>query len=841
MSSPYLLLPIAFLSVFFYLITLLLSKLSVIQRSSHRKIWNVILLITFLVTALLGLILAVQVNLKLKIPYLKQILKWHVDFGIGMTFVAVFHFIWHWSYYTGLFKSGKHSEIQRKKGDIADSENNVIPENIRILPYRFTAILLGFTTIITQLVLLREFMMVFGGNELIVGIILANWMIITATGAYLGKLVRIDKLSALSLPGAFIFLGSLPALTVFLMDYLKNIVFQPGVEFSAIKIVYSAAIVLIPFCLLSGFLFTSIAVLYSAASGRKNIDKIYALESVGSILAGLIFSYFLAGTLTTFQVLGIILFINVIVSAFMIQKKIPLRVILVMAALMVSITPFLFNADKIIRQYLFVNQDLTYLKDTPFGNLAVTDYGTQQNFYENNVLLFTTENTIANEEAVHYAMIQHPNPKNVLLISGGISGITNEILKYNIKKLDYVELNPWIFKLGLDYTSSLNSPKINIIVDDARLYVKKTTNRYDVIIINLPEPVTAQINRYYTQEFYKDIKKILNPDGIVSFSLPATANYMSDKAVELNSTIYKTVKNVFGHVLVFCGEKNYFVLSDKPLQYNITDLFEKKGIENSYVNKYYMDDDLITQRSNYFLSSLKSKVKMNRDFYPVSYFNQIGLWLSHFKENKTLLTIVFMLLLMLLILFIYKSHPANLGMFTAGFTASSMEILFILVFQVIYGYIYVVMGTFFAVFMAGLAIGTWTRDKIISQPSIRTLYLLQILMIVVFLVSMPIITILKGLIAYKTWVYIICFGQIFIIASLVGIYFSVATVMHKKSIRFVAAEVYSVDLIGSSAGAMITATLLIPLLGIFGAIGIISILSVLTTGIIYLKSNSLKY
>ena len=837
MSSPYLLVPIAFLSVFLYLITLLLSKLSVIKKSSYRKIWNVVLLTTFLVTAILGLILAIQVNLKLKIPYLKQILKWHVDFGIGMTFVAVFHFLWHWSYYLNLLKAGKPSEKEKTGNNIAESINTEPAFTINNLPYRFTAILLGFTTIVTQLVLLREFLMVFGGNELIIGIILAIWMIITATGAYLGKLVKIEKLTSLSLPGAFIFLGSLPAITVFLTDFLKNIVFQPGLEFSAFKIIYSTTVVLIPFCFLAGFLFTQIAVLHSTISQTKKIDKIYAFESIGSILGGLIFSYFLADTLTTFQVLGIILFINVLVSVYMMQKKRMIRSILVAASLILAITPFLINADKIIKQFLFVNQDLTYLKDTPFGNLAVTDYGAQQNFYENNVLLFTTENTISNEEAAHYAMIEHPDPKKVLLISGGISGITSEILKYNIDRLDYVELNPWIFKIGFDYTASLNNRKINIIVDDARLFVKKTNNRYDVIIISLPEPVTAQINRYYTIEFYRDLKKILNPGGIVSFSLSATANYMSDKAVELNSTIYKTVKSVFNHVFVFCGEKNYFVLSDRPLRYDITDLFEERGIENNYVNKYYLDDDLIVQRSNYFISALKSKVKINRDFYPVSYFNQIGLWLSHFKANKTLLSIVFLILLTLFLLFLVKSHPANLGMFTAGFAASSMEILLILVFQVIYGYIYVVMGAFFAVFMTGLASGTLSRSRLISDPGLKTLYVLQIIMIALLLLSIPIIVILKGLTAYKIWVYIICFGLLFLIASLVGVYFSAATAMQKKKYQAVAAGVYSVDLIGSSIGAMITSTLLIPLMGIYSTIGIISVFSLSVLLIIYLKSK----
>ena len=104
MNSPYLIFPIGILLLISYLLTLSLSRLSFIKLATHRKIWNVLLLTAFFVTAVLGLILAIQVNYKIKIPFIKQLLTLHVDFGIGMTTIAVFHFLWHWNYYLSLFK-----------------------------------------------------------------------------------------------------------------------------------------------------------------------------------------------------------------------------------------------------------------------------------------------------------------------------------------------------------------------------------------------------------------------------------------------------------------------------------------------------------------------------------------------------------------------------------------------------------------------------------------------------------------------------------------------------------------------------------------------------------------
>ncbi|HJX71045.1 MAG TPA: hypothetical protein VJ346_03805, partial [Bacteroidales bacterium] len=486
MNSPYLLIPIAVFLLILYIISLSLSRLSVIKLTTHRKIWNVLLLIAFLVTALLGLILAIQVNYKLKIPFLKQLLTLHVDFGIGMTMIAVFHFLWHWSYYVNLFKVKKDSSRPKTATHMLHQEESEINRDVLVKPYRILALLLGFTSIITQIILLREFMLLFSGNELVIGIILANWMIITAAGAYLGKFAGVHKYSRNFLSYAFILLGLIPSFAVFIADYLKNTIFQPGIAFGAGKIIYSTAIILIPFCLLSGFLFTHIANAYSVTTDKKQIDKTYAFESIGSIIAGALFSYLLAGRLSTFQILGVLLFVNTLAFLLTARMKYLPKTVLSVIFLAISILPFVFNIDKITKQFLFVNQNLTYLKDTPFGNLAVTSYGDQLNFFENNVLLFTTENVVANEEAVHYAMIQHNDPKEVLLISGGISGITGEILKYKISRLDYVELNPWLIKLGKEFTSALESPEINIIQEDARLYIRKSTRKYDIIIVNLP-------------------------------------------------------------------------------------------------------------------------------------------------------------------------------------------------------------------------------------------------------------------------------------------------------------------------------------------------------------------
>ncbi len=103
-SKPYNIITISCICLGLYLLTFILVKTDKIKKLTHRKIWNVALLITFLVSCLLGFLLALQLNYHFGMQWLRPILKLHVEFGIAMTIVAVFHLIWHLKYYSKIFK-----------------------------------------------------------------------------------------------------------------------------------------------------------------------------------------------------------------------------------------------------------------------------------------------------------------------------------------------------------------------------------------------------------------------------------------------------------------------------------------------------------------------------------------------------------------------------------------------------------------------------------------------------------------------------------------------------------------------------------------------------------------
>ncbi|MFO7722097.1 MAG: hypothetical protein R6V49_02640 [Bacteroidales bacterium] len=87
-----------------YFTTLLLYRENIIKRVHHRKIWNLLLLLTFLVSCLFGLFLVIQINYHVAMSAYGTLLYWHVEIGIAMTLIAVIHILWHFTYFKNMLK-----------------------------------------------------------------------------------------------------------------------------------------------------------------------------------------------------------------------------------------------------------------------------------------------------------------------------------------------------------------------------------------------------------------------------------------------------------------------------------------------------------------------------------------------------------------------------------------------------------------------------------------------------------------------------------------------------------------------------------------------------------------
>jgi len=828
MNTAYPLFTISILVILFYSLSFALSRMGLVSKTNHRKFWNVLLLIAFLTTGLIGLLMVVKINYKLAIPFYDQLTGYHVGFGIGMVVVGFFHFWWHLSYYLQLFKSEKSRIIRNAV---------VIKNDLDVSFLKISAFLLGSTSIIAQVILLREFLSVFSGNELVIGLVLANWMILTGLGAYLGQFpLKIRKASTVIFPG-LLCLSTLPFLTAFGINFLKNIVFPIGAMIGVFQIFIASLLLLIPFCLLSGFLFTFIAKSYSEIRNQNEIGPVYGFESAGSTMGGLFSGLLFIFVFSSIESLLVLPIINGLVIIFFCLKQ-NLRKLIWTPLLIVvpAFTLLFFHPEKRIRSLVYPNQDIVVSKDSPHGNIVITRREKMWSVYNNNVLLFDSENFMLNEEAVHFAMLQHPHPVNVLLVSGGISGQIDELKKYRAVSVDYVEDNRWLIDLMKDTLQRMTDENIHIFITDPLRFIRNSTKKYDVAILNLPGPSTLQTNRFYTLEFFSLLKEKFSPGAVLSFGLSAPANYMNTEAIDLFSTIYATLKKVFQNVIVIPGEKNYFLASDALLTFNIARAVQEKGIENRYVNQFYIDDDLLKGRGEIILSALNPGSGINQNMKPVLYRQQITYWLSYFQTRYWLMA--FFAAVLALFFFFRGSTPSK-AMLITGFSATGMEILLLFGLQVFFGNIYLLTSFVFTGFMLGLAAGSFSGKSVQRFTGKNYLAVTQ-LVIGAFAALTGVFLFSPEMAERTSWlVYSLYLTATAVIGGLTGFQFAQASQIRNGSYAEISGKTYSYDSIGSALGAFVVAIFLVPKFGTIASVFIIGILN-LAFGIWLMIINQAK-
>ena len=100
----YYLSPIILIISVLYGLSYLLSTKHIIKVVVHRRIWNVVLLVSTIISALLGLVLILEIDFSIDISMPFNSLFWHVESGVAMGLIAVFHIMWHLRYFQKMLK-----------------------------------------------------------------------------------------------------------------------------------------------------------------------------------------------------------------------------------------------------------------------------------------------------------------------------------------------------------------------------------------------------------------------------------------------------------------------------------------------------------------------------------------------------------------------------------------------------------------------------------------------------------------------------------------------------------------------------------------------------------------
>jgi spermidine synthase len=687
---------------------------------------------------------------------------------------------------------------------------------------------MGVSAFVTQVTLMREMLGALSGNELVLGIVLGSWMLLTGLGAWVGRAAsRFSQPFDVLIAGQLL-IAALPIVGVFLLRVLWNHIFVRGSAVGVSESVVVSLVLLAPYCLVTGVLLTVVCHILGQSDGSAGIGRVYLFDSVGGIVGGIAMSFVLVWWFNSFGLLYWAAAVNLlaaVATAWAFRRKV-MGGLSCGGAAGLAVLVAGCDLDDISTRWQYPGEQVEYRGHSPYGRLVVTRSGSQYNFIENGVVLFSTRDAEGVEETVHYAMAQRPDSGRVLLLSGGVSGTAREILKYPIEAVDYVELDPLVLDVARRLLpDSLADPRIHVIQTDGRRFVRQATEKYDVAIVDVPEPSTFQLNRFYTREFLAQIAARLRPGGVLSFSLGRYEDYVSREQSRLISTMVHTLRREFAEVLMLPGGRLFFLASDGPLTSDVAGQLESSGIATRLVNRHYLRGTLTADRLADLRRAVADNAPLNEDFNPVLYYYRLLHWMNQFQVRFGLLEAT---LLVILGVYLVRIRAVPLVVFAGGFTASAMEVVLLMGYQILYGSTYQQMSVIVTMFMIGLGAGAWLMNRGIGRRTGKDLAWLQGL-IGAMALAIPVVLLGLGYLD-RHWPGLGWVGQVVIplatlgLATAVGMEFPLAAKVDFRSASATAAGLYTADYVGAALGALLVSTLLIPVLGVVGV-------SVLTLGL----------
>lgn len=189
--------------------------------------------------------------------------------------------------------------------------------------------------------------------------------------------------------------------------------------------------------------------------------------------------------------------------------------------------------------YLITVNSVSYMSAT---NLSREFLQGHPSFYDPGILKY-------NQYEIPYLF--HNTPDRVLIVGAGAGNDIAGALRNNAGEIDAVEIDPGIHSLGaqLHPERPYQNPRVHIVIDDARAYFKKTNKKYDLIVFGLLDSHTLssqynnmRLDHYvYTEESFREAKKLLKDDGILVVSFSAQRDWIGTR---LNGVL----KKVFGEV-----------------------------------------------------------------------------------------------------------------------------------------------------------------------------------------------------------------------------------------------------------------------------------------------------
>jgi len=709
--------------------------------------------------------------------------------------------------------------------------------------------IIGASGIIAQIVVFRELLVSFYGNELTLGIILSSWIAAELLGAFIfGKAADTIKEKAAS----FIALQAAYITGFFLSLYaargLKSLFSLAAGEGAGVGLVLAVSILaMLPVGLSHGALFAC------ACSWRERISSVYVWETIGTIAGSIILTYLFLPRLSSFQIFFLVALVNLAVCIVALPGArrswagYGAVFCLILSSLFVYYAATGIPHVRLLKVQ-WPDTELREYYNSPYGNIAVGERKGQYTFFYNGlpVLSAPGPDEFFIQEQAHLPLLFHPYPRDILVIGGGAGGLLYEAGRHPLRTIAYAEPDPFLIEVFRRHPAGviekeLSDPRLRIVGTDARYFLRANAKAFDVILLNCGAPSVLSSNRFFTEEFFRLARASLKPSGLLAFSLPGSPAYLSSEMRDMNACISNALRRAFKYVRVLPAERNIFIASDDQQVLTADALLIEKRMQIRPVSIPLFTGVYLEHRfhpshlGRYNTAMEKATGIINRDARPYAVFSALLWWNSKFSPpwKKALEAcgklrfawlLFFSAAAVLLLYPLLRLHPApqrfaiGYSVATGGFFGMLIDLALIFVYQTGSGYLYRDMGVLVSTFMAGIAIGgfiggssenTATKIKLLIGSEFVSVLLC---LIIGFLAGIPGSAIHRGFLLLLPLLFAagICTGIPFSLAS--GIFLA-----HTEGPGRVAGSLYSLDLLGAWIAGITAGIFLLPVFGIGNA------------------------
>lgn len=268
-----------------------------------------------------------------------------------------------------------------------------------------------------------------------------------------------------------------------------------------------------------------------AADAGRTLANLNAADYLGALLGGLVWPFLLLPQLGMIRGAAATGMINLaaaaVVAIFLLRQVVSTRqLVLAMCALAAAVallaTLLLRSADieTTSRQRLYADPIIAY-RHTAYQEIVVTRRGNDTRLYLNGGLQFSTRDEYRYTESLVYPALGN-GAHSVLVLGGGDGLAARELLRQpGISRIVQVELDPAVIDvarttLRVANGGSLDNPRVSVLTEDAMNWLRgPNVDRFDAVIVDLPDPDTPVLGRLYSTEFYALVARALAPGGLM--------------------------------------------------------------------------------------------------------------------------------------------------------------------------------------------------------------------------------------------------------------------------------------------------------------------------------------